>query len=108
MAVRNGASAKLDQPRLVGVKTEPEPARRCLEIGKEPLRVVLVLEADDGVIRIAHDDHVAGRASLPPLVDPQIVDVVEVDVRQERADHRALRRPFLRLDQCPLFEHTCL
>ena len=59
--------AELDQPRLVGVKARaPNAGEPRLEIGKELLRVVPVLEADDGVIGITHDDHVAGGASLPP------------------------------------------
>ena len=32
---------------------------------------------------------------------------LEVNVRQERADDRALRRPLLRLDQVSIFEHAC-
>jgi hypothetical protein len=43
---------------------------------------VPVLEADDGVIRVAHDDHVAGRMTATPLPDPQVVDVVEIDIRK--------------------------
>src|SRR5271155_962052 len=66
-----------------------------------------MLEAHDSVIRVAHDDHVAGGASLPPLVDPLIIDMMEVYVRQERADDRALRRPFFRLDHASIFEHAC-
>ena len=49
---------------------EPEACEPCLEIGKEPLCLVLMLKADDGVVRIAHDNNVARGASLPPLVDP--------------------------------------
>ena len=45
--------------------------------------------------------------SLPPLVDPQILDEVEIDVGQERADDRALWRSLLRHGQVALFEHTC-
>src|SRR6516164_10713554 len=52
-----------------------------------------MLEADDSVIRVAHDNNVATGTSLPPLVDPQIVDVVEIDVGQERADDRPQPRP---------------
>src|SRR4051795_5404772 len=60
-------------------------------------RVVPVLEADDGVVRVAHDDHVAGRAAVTPAPDPQVVDVVQVDVRQERAarsTHNLAKLPF--------------
>jgi hypothetical protein len=41
-----------------------------LPFGKEPLCLVLMLKADDGVVRIAHDNNVARGASLPPLVGP--------------------------------------
>src|ERR1700730_5538579 len=61
-----------------------------LEIGKELLRFVPMLKADDSVVRVAHDNHVASGASLPPLVDPLIIDMMEVNVCQERADDRAL------------------
>src|ERR1700681_584710 len=66
-----------------------------------------MLEANDGVVRVAHDNHVAGGTSLPPLVGPLIIDMMEVNVRQERADNRALWRPFLRLDHASIFEHAC-
>ena len=59
MSIRNCGSAKLDEPRLVGMKGEPEACEPCLEIGKEPLCLVLMLKADDGVVRIAHDNDVA-------------------------------------------------
>jgi hypothetical protein len=48
MPIRNCGSAKLDEPRLVGMKGEPEACEPCLEIGKEPLCLVLMLKADDG------------------------------------------------------------
>jgi hypothetical protein len=52
------------------MKGEAEACEPCLEIGKESLCLVLMLKADDGVVRIAHDNHVAGGTSLPPLVGP--------------------------------------
>src|SRR6516162_10470087 len=89
------------------MKVQSKTSEPLLEIDKELLCFVPMLEANDRVVRIAHDNHVAGGASLPPLVDPLIVDVMEVDVRQERADDRALWRPLLRLDHASLFEHAC-
>ena len=50
MSICNCGSAKLDEPRLVGMKGEPEACEPCLEIGKEPLCLVLMLKADDGVV----------------------------------------------------------
>ena len=42
---------------------------------------MLMLEADNGVVRITDDDHVAGRLAAPAM-GPQIVHVVQVDVRK--------------------------
>jgi hypothetical protein len=106
-AVRNRVPTKLDEPRLIGMKIQSKTSEPRLEIGKELLCFVPMLEANDGVVRVAHDNHVAGGASLPPLVDPLIIDMMEVNVRQERADDRTLWRPFLRLDHAPIFEYAC-
>jgi hypothetical protein len=46
--------------------------------------VGLVLEADDGIIRIAQDDLIAGRLPLSPAVGPEIEGVVQVEVSQKR------------------------
>src|SRR5580658_3207769 len=89
------------------MKIQSKTSEPLLRIGKELLCFVPMLEANDSIVRIAHDDHVAGGASLPPLVDPLIIDMMEVDVRQERADDRALRRPLLRLDHASIFEYAC-
>ena len=62
------------------------------QVAEEPLGIGMPLEADDGVVGIADDDDLDGRPALAPLVHPEVVDVVQVDVRQQRRDHRALRR----------------
>jgi hypothetical protein len=62
----------MDEPRLLGMKIQPQNQRA----GKELLCFVPVL-VNDGSL----DNNVAGGASLPPPVDPLIIDMVEVDVR---------------------------
>ena len=74
-AVRNRVPTKLDEPRLLGMKVQSKTSEPLLEIDKELLCFVPMLEANDRVVRIAHDDHVAGGASLPPLVDPLIINM---------------------------------
>ena len=44
----------------------------------------------------------------PPCLDPQIEDVVQVDVRQQRRCTAALRRPLLTHRQLPLLQHACV
>src|SRR6202035_243768 len=68
-AVRNCVPPKLDEPRLLGMKIQAKTSEPRLEVGKELLCFVPMLEANDGVVRVAHDNHVSGGASLPPLVD---------------------------------------
>lgn len=58
---------------------------------QKPLGVSSVLETDDCVVSISHHDHCAARVASPPLLDPEIVGVVEIDVRQQRRDDRPLR-----------------
>jgi hypothetical protein len=86
--------------RLLGMKIQSKTSEPRLAAGKKLLCFVPMLEANDRVVRLAHDNHVTGGASLLPLVDPLIIDMMEVNVR-------ALRRRLLRLDQVSIFEHAC-
>ena len=99
--------SELDEPRLIGMKTEPKLRKASREVREEPLRVLRMLEADDRIVRIADDDHLTRRLALAPPADPQVIDIVEVDVSEERRNHRALGRPFLGLDPAAFLEHTC-
>lgn len=42
-----------------------------------------MLEAYNTIVAIAHDDHVAGCMALAPLLNPTIVDVVQVSVGEQ-------------------------
>ena len=108
VTVYSRMAAELDQARLLQVQGERKRRQSRPQIGEEAFGVVPVLEARDGIVRIANEDHVAGRMALPPLMGPQIVDVMKGDVRQQRRDYRPLRGSFLTLDPSPVFEHTHL
>ena len=56
------------------------------------------------IIGIAHDDHVARGLPPSPACGPEIEDVVEVDVGEQRRNHRALSRPRLLDRHDPVFE----
>jgi len=53
-----------------------------------------VLETDDDIIGIAHDDHVTRGLAPSPACGPEIEDVVEVDARERRRNHRVNRAGF--------------
>jgi len=65
-----------------------------------------VLKADNTVVGIAHGDHVAPGDTTTPALQPQVVHVVQVDVRQQGRDHSPLRGtdPHGRL--LPVFHNT--
>jgi hypothetical protein len=59
------------------------------------LCVRLSLKAHHEVIRIAHDVHLTLRLLPPPLTDPEVEHVVQVDVGHQGADDSTLGRSFL-------------
>ena len=76
-------AAELQQARLLPVQFEPkllEP--RSHRIPETP-RIGCMLEAHHDVVGVAHDDHVAGGFPPPPLLGPEVEDVVQVDVREQ-------------------------
>ena len=76
-------AAKADQPGLVRVQRQFERAHSLVQIVQKGLCLMLMLEADDLIVRKAHDDHVAVRLGQAPSLDPQIVHVVQVGVGKD-------------------------
>jgi hypothetical protein len=51
-----------------------------------------MLKPQHGIVGVAHGDDLAAGVPRPPLLDPQIEDVVQEDVGQQRRDCRPLGR----------------
>src|SRR5438105_1552178 len=60
------------------------------------------------VIRKANEDDLSARVPLSPLPDPEFECVVEIDIRQQRANTPALNCPYLTLHPFALFQHAGL
>src|SRR5437764_10434058 len=60
-------AAEADQPGLRRLHRQSERAHSFLQVVEESLRLMLMLKADNGVIRIADGNHVAGRVSAPAM-----------------------------------------
>src|SRR5262249_25873197 len=88
-------AAKLDQAGLVRVQRQQELFHPLAHRVPEAPGVRLVLEADDDVVSIPHDDHVARGLVPSPALGPEIEGIVQVDVIEQRRDHRALPRPLV-------------
>src|SRR6202021_2263893 len=86
-------AAELDQAGLVRIERQRELLEPLAHIVPETPGVSLVLEADDNVISIAHENHVARGLVPSPALGPEVEHVVQVDVGEQRRDYRSLPRP---------------
>ena len=92
LSVGRRMASELDQPRLLRVQFQLELFHSFLQFRPEPFSIVLELESNHSVVGVAHHDHIAMRTLLTPCLDPEIEDVMEVDIRQQRRCTSALRR----------------
>lgn len=90
------ATSKFQNPRLLLIQRDTElrhPLTQCVE---KAWSLVLCFEAHDAVVRVADDDNIPFRRFASPLVGPEVEDVVQINIGEERRDHRALRRTYPR------------
>ena len=93
-AIGCGESTKLDQPRLLRIQGQPESGQSLLHCSQESSGCFFTLESEHTAVGIAHDNHIAPCIFATPLPRPWIKGIVQVDVRHQRRDHRALGVPF--------------
>ena len=66
------------------MERQRELLKSCPHRIEEATCVVLVLEADDQIVGVSHDDHLALGFTPSPAISPEIKAVVQVDVGKER------------------------
>ena len=66
---------------------------------------IAVLEADDRAVRVADHDHVPMGMAVPPLFYPEVINVMRVDIRQQRRDDRPLWRAGRAFRPCAVFQN---
>jgi len=88
------------------MERQTERCEPVAQIGQEPLGRRTVLDSDDDIIRIPHDDHIAAGLRRSPRSDPQIEHVVQVDVGQKGANAPTLDGPYLTRCSRPIFQHA--
>jgi len=84
LAPYRSMAAECQQSGLLRMKLEPELLEPHSHRIPEALRIGLVLEAGHDIVGEPNEDYVAGGLSPPPLLGPQIEDVVQVDVGKQR------------------------
>jgi hypothetical protein len=108
LAVLDCVPPEADHARLLRMKLEAKQRQTTGQRRTHLASLTLVLEADHEVVCVAHDIDFTARMLLPPCRHRQVERVVEVDVRQERADHPALRRPLLHHLELAVLHHACV
>src|SRR5215471_8678279 len=101
-------AAKLDDSRLVGMQLKAKVRESVAQLRQEPFCFIPVLESCHEVIRKANEDDLSARVPLSPLPDPEVECVVEIDIRQQRANTPTLNCPYLTLHPFALFQHAGL
>ena len=82
LAVGRRMATKLDQAGLVRMKRQRKLLQPRTHLIQEAPGVGLMLKADDEVVGVPHDDHVARGFTPSPACGPEIEYVVQVDVGQ--------------------------
>lgn len=75
--------AELQKPGLFRVQFQLELSHAFGELLPELLGFPSELESQHDVVGKAHHDDLAARTLLPPCLDPQVENVVEIEIRQQ-------------------------
>jgi hypothetical protein len=107
LALLGGKPPAADQARLLGIEPQTKLGQTLRQVPLEPLGVRAMLKPNDGVVGVPDDEHVTAGVPRSPLLGPEIEDVVQVDVREQRRNSRPLRRPVFACRPRPVFDHSC-
>src|SRR5262249_21684112 len=83
-SVLGGEPPDFDQSRFLGVQGQAELLKTSPQFSEEPFGLAAVLEPNDEIVGVPHDDHIARDELGPPLLNPQVEDVMKKYVREKR------------------------
>ncbi len=75
---------EFDQPRLLRMQLQVELREPLPKVDKKPLRIGLMLETHNEIVSETHNNHITMRMPTSPPVGPQVEDIVQVHVSQQR------------------------
>src|SRR5262245_25690287 len=77
-------AAKLDQAGLFRMQRQRELLQPFTHRVPEAPGVTFMLETDDEIVSISHNDHVTRGLVPSPAFSPEIEGIVQVDIRKQR------------------------
>src|SRR3984893_5703084 len=106
LAIVRSKAPELNQARLVRVERQCKFPKPVMHRIKEATCVALILKADHQIVGISHDDHVAPGLLPSPALSPKVEAVMQVDIGEDRRNHRALACSPVIDCHDPVFEYT--
>src|SRR5437764_11737485 len=83
LPVQHSEPTEFDQPRLLGMYFQSELGQPIPKFIEESLSLRPALETDNEIVGIADDNDIATCHFPAPGFDPQVKDVMEIDIRQQ-------------------------
>jgi hypothetical protein len=105
LAVLSGKSAKFDQPCFALMQLQIELSKTLSERLHEPFSVLSMLKPHNEVVGKANNDDITPSLPTPPLFDPEVEHIMQIDVGEQWADAPTLRNPFLAVGYTAVFQH---
>jgi len=99
-------AAELDDPRFSGVQLQPELRKALAQFCQKLLCLMTILKTHNEIVSETDHDHITVGSLLSPLVGPKVEPIMEIEVRQQRADTATMNRSYLRVDSLALFQHA--
>src|SRR5277367_568976 len=97
---------ELQKARLVGMQFKLELPKPLGEFHPESLGIRFNLESNHDVVRVSHDDYIAVCSRTTPHMNPQIENVMEIDICHEWRSTAALRRTLFHSVSFPILQHA--
>src|SRR5262249_36000501 len=108
LSVSSGVPPELDQSCLIRVKFKPDLPQPLPKLCKEAIGIGSILETQHKIIGVSNNHDGARCHFLAPGFDPQIEDVMQIDIREQRRCHCALRSTYLGFRPLAIFRHSRL
>jgi hypothetical protein len=80
-------ATKFDEPRLVGMQRQSKSRETRAQFGEEACGFRPMLESRDEIVRETHDHDVAVRLRRSPSLDPQVEDIVQIEIGEQRTPY---------------------
>jgi hypothetical protein len=103
-----GKSPELNPARFVWVQFQSKLSQPFPQFHQESICVSQILKTENIIVGVPDDNDIASRAFPAPDIHPQVEHVMQIDVREQRRNHRTLRSTHLRALPFAFLHHSGL